>query len=89
MQSAEFDGKKIIHAVSCDVSNEEQVKAMFKIIDIHSGGLDVCVNNAGVIGYVDVIYGSEKEWRRVFDVSYYFATIEVYQIDSSVWWYMY
>ena len=87
MQSAEFDGKKNIHAVSCDVSNEEQVKAMFKTIDTQSGeggGSDICVNNAGVNGYVDVIDGSEKEWRRVFDVSYYFATIEVYQIDSSV-----
>ena len=54
----------------CDVSDEEQVKAVFVKIKSQSGGLDVCINNAGVIGHAQILDGSQEEWKKVLDVSW-------------------
>lgn len=54
----------------CDVSDEEQVAAMFKDVESAFGGLDVLINNAGIAGPtggVDEI--STVEWRQTVDIN--------------------
>lgn len=54
----------------CDVSDEEQVAAMFQAIESSFGGLDVLVNNAGIAGPtggVDEI--STAQWRQTVDIN--------------------
>ena len=48
MQQSECEGKENIHAITCDITNDEQIKAMFEKINQKAGGLDLCVNNAGM-----------------------------------------
>ncbi|XP_058834477.1 farnesol dehydrogenase-like [Topomyia yanbarensis] len=38
-----------LHAYRCDVNNEKDIVAAFKMIDTKFGGADVLVNNAGVL----------------------------------------
>jgi NAD(P)-dependent dehydrogenase (short-subunit alcohol dehydrogenase family) len=50
--------------ISCDVSNEEQVKAMVqKTLDTY-GQIDILVNNAGVGTYKSVLDTTSEEWDR-------------------------
>jgi len=50
--------------ISCDVSNEEQVKAMVqKTLDTY-GQIDILVNNAGVGTYKSVLDTASEEWDR-------------------------
>lgn len=54
----------------CDVSDEDQVDALFAAGIAHLGGLDVLINNAGVAGptaYVEDI--SLAEWRHCMAVN--------------------
>ncbi len=66
---AEATGQKTI-AVTCDISYNEQVKAMVqKVVDTF-GKLDIAVNNAGISipikGILDV---SPEEWKKQMDIN--------------------
>ncbi len=60
---AEIDGT----AVTCDVTDEDQVAALADAVGPH---LDVLVNNAGgAIGTDPVARGSADEWRAMYEVN--------------------
>jgi NAD(P)-dependent dehydrogenase (short-subunit alcohol dehydrogenase family) len=73
-QSGEQTADEIRHKggeaifVSCDVSNEEQVKAMALTIRDTYGQLDILVNNAGVGIYKSVLDTTSEEWDRCLDI---------------------
>ena len=48
MQQLECEGKENIHAISCDITNDEEINAMFEKINEKAGGLDLYMNNAGM-----------------------------------------
>ena len=52
----------------CDVTNEEQVVAMVKRIEVEVGVIDVLVNNAGIIKRVPMHEMSAADFRQVIDV---------------------
>jgi NAD(P)-dependent dehydrogenase (short-subunit alcohol dehydrogenase family) len=53
-----------------DVSNEDQVAAMFADIERDMGGLDALVNNAGIAGPTGGVNEiSTADWRRTIDVN--------------------
>ena len=55
--------------VHCDVSNEEQVKAMVQATLDHYGRIDVLVNNAGIGVYKPVLEATSEDWDRCLAVN--------------------
>lgn len=52
----------------CDVTNEEDVKAMVADIEKTVGSIDILVNNAGIIKRIPMEEMSAEDFRRVVDV---------------------
>ena len=62
-------GRRAI-AVQADVSNEEQVLAMFGRIDAELGRLTALINNAGMVApKARLVEMSMARWRSMFDVN--------------------
>jgi NAD(P)-dependent dehydrogenase (short-subunit alcohol dehydrogenase family) len=55
--------------VTCDVSDEAQVEAMVSRLREAHGGVDVLVNNAGVLGGESVLEMSLERWTRQLAVN--------------------
>lgn len=55
--------------VAADVSREDQVRAMMTTIKEQRGGLDVLINNAGILRDRSIAKMSLDEWRAVIDVN--------------------
>jgi 3-oxoacyl-[acyl-carrier protein] reductase len=65
---AEVMGEKPL-AVPCDVTVEEQVRALFDTTISGYGHLDVLVNNAGLGGTATVMEMTDEQWHSVLDVT--------------------
>lgn len=52
----------------CDLSNEEEILAMFAAIKAQHGGVDVCVNNAGLAHPESLLNGKTSSWKNMMDV---------------------
>ena len=55
--------------VKADVSDENQVSAMFKRIKSEIGSIDLLVNNAGISSYGLFTDITPEEWRKMFSVN--------------------
>ncbi|RXG51410.1 Granaticin polyketide synthase putative ketoacyl reductase 2 [Armadillidium vulgare] len=56
--------------VQCDVTKDEDTYALFDKIKETFGGVDVCVNNAGMVGCgLDLLNGKPEEWRQISNVN--------------------
>ena len=60
-----------LHGIKCDVSKEDEILSMFGEIKEKFGGLDICVNNAGVIRCGGLIDGNTEDWKAMTDVWLY------------------
>jgi len=59
-----------VHSCIADVSREQDVAALFALVDQKLGGLDVLVNNAGIAGPTGGIETlSLTDWQRTLDVN--------------------
>ncbi|WP_228851568.1 SDR family oxidoreductase [Aegicerativicinus sediminis] len=56
-------------AIRCDVSNENEVLAMFKKTIDHFGTVDICIPNAGLQKDAPLHEMSLKDWQYVIDVN--------------------
>lgn len=61
------------HGVVCDVRNRESVDAAVAAIVARFGGIDVLVNNAGVIQVGPLENMQEEDFKRAMDVHFYGA----------------
>ncbi|HYD79496.1 MAG TPA: SDR family NAD(P)-dependent oxidoreductase [Paucimonas sp.] len=52
----------------CDVAREEQVRAVVDQACDRFGGLDIVVNNAGLMIFKPLAESTGEEWKRVLDV---------------------
>ena len=52
----------------CDVTNEEDVKAMVADIEKKLGVIDILVNNAGIIKRIPMVDMKVEEFRQVIDI---------------------
>jgi 3-oxoacyl-[acyl-carrier protein] reductase len=56
-------------AVPCDVTDEDQVQALFAAAVERHGRIDVVVNNAGLGGTAALVDMTDEQWHRVVDVT--------------------
>ncbi|MFF3621767.1 SDR family oxidoreductase [Streptomyces sp. NPDC002467] len=66
--AAEFGADRIT-SLPCDVTDEEQVQALFTLAEQTHGGLDIVVNNAGLGGTANLVDMTDEQWGRVLDVT--------------------
>jgi 3-oxoacyl-[acyl-carrier protein] reductase len=57
-------------AVACDVGDFEAVQGAFAEVEEELGGVDVLVNNAGIVGSTPFLETTEEEWDRILAVDY-------------------
>jgi len=68
MLAGEF-GAASVAALPCDVTDEDQVQALFEAaLELH-GGLDTVVNNAGLGGTSTLVDMTDEQWSKVLDVT--------------------
>ncbi len=60
-------------AMRCDVTKEEEVLEMFEKIKAQTGGVDVCVNNAGLAHDAPLLTGATSDWREMIEVIHIFS----------------
>lgn len=65
----ELSANGSVTSLTCDVTDAEQVKASVKRSEEHLGGIDVLVNNAGVITMHETVDLTEHDWDFVMDVN--------------------
>ncbi len=65
---AEATGRKVI-AIRCDVTKEDQVKAMVDEVADRLGSLDFCHANAGICINAPADEMTYEQWSRVIDVN--------------------
>lgn len=66
---ADYKAKGIdAHGYICDVTDEEQVKAMVADINKKLGVIDILVNNAGIIKRIPMEEMSVEDFRQVVDI---------------------
>lgn len=53
----------------CDLSNEEEILSMFSAIKKQHGGVDVCVNNAGLAYPDSLLSGKTSSWSTMLQVN--------------------
>lgn len=58
-----------VHAVPCDVTDDDQVVALIDAACERFGRIDVMVNNAGLGGTQSILDMSDEEWSRVLDIT--------------------
>ena len=58
--------------IQCDLRKEEDILSMFDIIKKQFGGVDVCVNNAGLGHNCPLLTGKTEEWKEMLDVRHCF-----------------
>lgn len=59
-----------LHAIHCDVSKESDVTAAFDKIERKFGGIDVLVNNAGIVRHTGLLADDEsKPLREILDTN--------------------
>ncbi|MET9337663.1 SDR family oxidoreductase [Nonomuraea sp. NPDC003804] len=56
-------------AVPCDVTSEDQVRALVEATVTAHGRLDVLVNNAGLGGTAELAEMTDEQWHAVLDVT--------------------
>lgn len=55
--------------VECDLRNEEAILTMFEFIRKQYGGVDLCVNNAGIGPSSTLLEGTTEQWKEMIDVN--------------------
>ena len=58
-----------INTVKCDISNEEEVKRMFKYIESDFGALDCLVNNAGIANDSVFLEKTKEDFTKVYETN--------------------
>ena len=66
---AEKFPERKVAAIPCDVSNSEQVAALFTDAVATLGRIDIVVNNAGLGGETPVVDMTDEQWDRVLDIT--------------------
>ncbi|MFG2876661.1 SDR family oxidoreductase [Streptomyces sp. NPDC048337] len=66
--AADFGADRVT-SLPCDVTDEDQVRALFALAEQTHGRLDIVVNNAGLGGTAALVDMTDDQWSRVLDVT--------------------
>jgi 3-oxoacyl-[acyl-carrier protein] reductase len=55
--------------VRCDVTIEDEVKALYDSVATEHGRIDVAVNNAGLGGTANIVDMTDEQWSKVLDIT--------------------
>ncbi|XP_072019476.1 dehydrogenase/reductase SDR family member 11-like isoform X2 [Amphiura filiformis] len=58
-----------VHAYKCDISNEGEILSMFAEIKEKYGGVDVCINSAGLGIDAPLLKADTKQWKQMLEVN--------------------
>lgn len=61
--------KADVYPMSCDVQKEEDILKVFKWADAELGGIDVLINNAGVLKPYRITEDTTENYRNIIDVN--------------------
>ncbi|KAI4495587.1 hypothetical protein M0802_008599 [Mischocyttarus mexicanus] len=67
VESLNLPGK--IYPIKCDVTKEEEILQVFKYIQNEHGGVNILINNAGLIVNEKIIEGKTENFRNIIDVN--------------------
>uniref|UniRef100_A0A6B2EH93 Putative dehydrogenase n=1 Tax=Phlebotomus kandelakii TaxID=1109342 RepID=A0A6B2EH93_9DIPT len=70
-------GSGRIHAIKCDVTDENQVKSAFEVIKSDFGGVDVLISNAGLIKSAFIIEGDLESFKETLDVNLWASVVSI------------
>ncbi|XP_013406455.1 dehydrogenase/reductase SDR family member 11 [Lingula anatina] len=73
------DEKGSLIPMKCDLTKTEEIESMFQKIKEQLGGVDVCVNNAGVDLFLNCKTGSLSDTKTMYELNV-FAVITVSQL---------
>jgi sorbitol-6-phosphate 2-dehydrogenase len=76
--AAELNGQyggKIAYPVEVNVADEGSVEKMFAFVEATTGGLDLCVSNAGILRASSILEQDIKEFTMVTNINYIAFTI--------------
>ncbi|XP_044731919.1 farnesol dehydrogenase-like [Chrysoperla carnea] len=57
------------YGVKCDIQNEKDIIGAFEWVEKNLGGVDVLINNAGLMKDTNLTEGDTEKWRTVFDTN--------------------
>ena len=69
--------KGCLLAIKCDVSKEDDVISLMTRVREEFGGVDVCINNAGLAHSEPLLSGNTEQWRHMMEVSDHVMQINV------------
>ena len=78
LQSQVKNPKGLIIAVQCDLRKESDIMAVIKVCK-ENGGIDVCINNAGLLNPSPLLSGSTEQWREMMDV----CIVQIYLLNEQ------
>ncbi|XP_076056906.1 dehydrogenase/reductase SDR family member 11-like [Oratosquilla oratoria] len=55
--------------MKCDITKDEEVLSVFTNIKKEFGGVDVCINNAGMSRNKTLLDGTPEDWREMLDLN--------------------
>lgn len=64
--------KFIFPLFRCDLTNEDEILAVFQKIREDFGRIDICINNAGFSSNTSLMTGRTEDWRDMIDVLFYY-----------------
>ncbi|KAL6256801.1 hypothetical protein P5V15_011740 [Pogonomyrmex californicus] len=73
-----------IYPMQCDVRQEEDILKIFKWAEEKLDGIDVMINNAGVVSPESIIAGSTETYRQIMDVNVIATAICSRELVQSV-----
>ena len=59
----------VFYPLKCDLRKEEQILDVFSEIKTNYGGVDVCINVAGIGHRASILSGETWQWRDMLDVN--------------------
>ena len=74
-----------IVAMKCDLHNEEEIKSVFAAAKTQFGGIDVCINNAGLAHNAPILTGETHYWRDMLEVK----SLDIYNTVIYIHYYHY